>query len=75
MTLKDLIDACIAAKSGNKEFALFFTGEDWRAEIGNTAAYAWLGESEPEFRADADTPEEAVAKLLHNVTTGARHLA
>lgn len=66
--LTELIDQCIEAKTGNKEFALFYFGEaSWRAEIGNTCAHVTLGEQEGEFRGEGNTKEEAVKSLLQAV--------
>lgn len=69
MDLRTLIEAALSRKTGNREFSLHFTegGRDqpeWMAQIGNPAPVVYLGETEGEFRAVADTPEEAVALLI-----------
>ena len=68
MTLRALIDACIAEKVGDKEFALFYApapnSKDWRADIGNPSSHVGLGEIEGEISASGDTPEEATSNLL-----------
>lgn len=66
MNLSELIAACIAAKEGNKEFALFYI-DDWIAEIGNPVEAVMLGESAGEFFGRGSTPEEAVAALLEAI--------
>jgi hypothetical protein len=62
--LSKLINECIAAKAGNKEFALFFAGKRWRAEIGNRSQVVSLGEVPGEFAAAGRTAKDAVSKLL-----------
>lgn len=64
MSLADLIEHCVAAKSGDQEFMLYRVSEnDWEAHIGNTSA-VMLGEVSGEFTANGRTAEEAVAALL-----------
>lgn len=62
--LSELIDACIEAKEGNNEFALFFFDRStcWWADIGNSSP-VMLGEVQGEFRGEGTTKEEAVARL------------
>ena len=61
--LKPLIDACIAKKKGNKEFALFFLNPGWQACIGLKYEGMMLGESPGEFEAEGIGAEEAVSEL------------
>ncbi len=66
--LRELIDECIAAKEGDREFALFSFGDGkWRAEIGNTCPHVMIGEADAEFRGEGETPEVAVLQLIQNV--------
>jgi hypothetical protein len=69
MNLSELIDACIAKKNGNREFALFHLDpDDWRAEIGNPSQCVMLGEACGEFEARGRTAEEAVSNLLKEIS-------
>jgi hypothetical protein len=69
--LAQLIQECVDAKQGNREFALFRLSDDeWSAEIGNPVSAVMLGESSGEFYGEGLTPEEAVAALLRNVRAG-----
>lgn len=67
MSLKRKIDRCIAAKEGNKEFALFCTDGVWTAMIGNTMLSIRLGETEGEVIATGATAIEAIDGLLSAV--------
>jgi len=74
--LRELIQQCIDAKQGSKEFALFYVEgimRPWWAEIGNPGSAVLLGESSGEFRGEGDTPEAAVSALLQNIRNGVRH--
>jgi hypothetical protein len=64
--LAGLITEAIAIKKGDHEFCLYYHAEKyWTASIGNTSIHVFIGESAPEFCAEANTPEEAVAILIH----------
>lgn len=66
LNLAALILEAIAIKKGDHEFCLYYHAEKyWTAGIGNTSIHVLIGESEPEFNAEAETPEEAVAILIH----------
>jgi hypothetical protein len=69
--LSSLIGQCIAAKQGNKEFALVYYGDDgddsWKAIIGNRCQYVNVAETSGEFSADGGTMQAAVANLLHSL--------
>lgn len=70
MNLRELIDACIAKKTGDKQFAIFNcmgSDEHWLAMIGNPGNYVNLGEADGEFSGKGHTPEEAVAALLQTI--------
>lgn len=68
MTLDQLIQACIAKKVGNKEFALFFIPPDWSADIGNPTSVVMLGEARGEICSDEHpTAIAAVAQLLERI--------
>lgn len=68
--LSEIIRDVVTAKKGDNEFALFHVNGSWRACIGNTCVYVYLGESEAEVSSDwHDTPEHAVTQLLALVTT------
>lgn len=62
--LSDLIAQVIAAKTGNKEFALFYTGDGWEAHVGNPTNCVCLGEVPGDISAGGDSAEEAVTRLL-----------
>lgn len=64
MSLESLIDQCIAAKAGDKEFALFAVDGEWEAMIGNTCRAVYIGEANPEFSAKGATACDAVRNLI-----------
>jgi hypothetical protein len=78
LPLDILIEKCIAAKHGDKSFALFHTPAyeaNWRpasylAEIGNPSGYVSLGEVEGEICFEAPTAKEAVKGLLKKIEDG-----
>jgi hypothetical protein len=68
MSLSEMIAECIQMKPGDKEFALFFYGQnEWDAHIGNESEIVCLGERAGEFSAPGSTPEEAVRNLLETL--------
>lgn len=64
MTLERIIAECIAAKPGNKEFALFFDLGTWTAMVGNPSPSVTLGEVYGEVVESGETATEAVTRLL-----------
>lgn len=63
-TLSAQIAECIALKKGNKEFALHFLDDEWRAGIGNTSSFVMLGESDAQFESGwCMEPEQAATEL------------
>lgn len=70
--LRELIQLCVDAKHGDKQFALWIDGDWCRADIGGSSV-VMLGEASGEFRGEGSTPEEAVAALLANIRGGKRN--
>lgn len=71
-----LIEQIIAAKQGDKEFALFGCDTEWVACIGNQSSCTPIAEAvlymttEAEFYAEATTADDALAALLVKVQAG-----
>jgi hypothetical protein len=63
--VESLINQCIemVADEDNDEFALFYFGDNWRAEIVNEAPVCCLGESPPKYSGHGDTMLEALENL------------
>lgn len=68
MKLEDLIAECVAAKTGNKEFALHYypSAGLWRAGIGNPTHSPLVGCS-AEVNGEGKSAEEAVRALLQEL--------
>jgi len=64
--LSKAIAACIEAKQGNREFALFYFDDGWRAEIGN-GIHIILGEACAELSFDHANAIDAVNGLLMKI--------
>lgn len=82
MTLAADIQKCldlVRSKGLNDDFSLWhihcppsgsYPGSPpWRAGIVNDSRYVQLGEAEPRYFGEGDSPEEAVTALLNNLLT------
>lgn len=66
MDVTEELKKIIAAKKGNKEFAIFHNsggGEGWSFELGNPSQYVSLGEVEGEISTSGNTLEEIILKM------------
>ena len=66
--LESLISEAVSLKMGNREFALFFDGEEsWQAHIGNPTNCVGLGEVSGDIVGEGNSAMLAVGDLIEKI--------